>query len=70
MGPRIVRNLITEVVRKLKMRARQYRRLLREEVKKILGRQLSRIQKLFRQRSIGFVLFAGRKFSGSSDLIR
>ena len=71
MGQVLVRNLPAEVVRKLKKRARQRRRSLQEELKDILEQaaqqsptdvqaEVNRIRKLF----------AGRKFSDSSDLIR
>jgi plasmid stability protein len=67
----LVRNLSNEVVRQLKKRARQRRRSLQEELKEILEQaahqnttdvqaEVNRIRKLF----------AGRKFSDSSDLIR
>ena len=71
MGQVLVRNLQTEVVRKLKLRAKQHRRSLQEELKEILedaARQnakdaLARINKVRK-------LFAGRKFGDSSGLIR
>jgi plasmid stability protein len=71
MGQVLVRNLPTEVVRKLKKRARQHRRSLQEELKDILERAAQHSAKDV-QAKINQVrkLFAGRKFSDSSDLIR
>lgn len=71
MGQVLVRNLPTEVVRKLKMRARQHGRSLQEELKNILE-QAAQQNKKDVQAKVNEVrkLFAGRKFSDSSDLIR
>jgi plasmid stability protein len=71
MGQVLVRNLPTEVVRKLKMRARQHRRSLQEELKDILEQAAQQNVKDV-QATVNQVrkLFAGRKFSDSSDLIR
>ena len=71
MGQVLVRNLPTEVVRKLKMRARQHRRSLQEELKDILEQAAQQNAKDV-QAKVHQVrkLFAGRKFSDSSDLIR
>ena len=64
-------NLPKEVVRKLKMRARQHGRSLQEELKNILE-QAAQQNKKDVQAKVNEVrkLFAGRKFSDSSDLIR
>ena len=71
MGQVLVRDLPTEVVRKLKMRARQHRRSLQEELKDILEQAAQQNAKDV-QAKVNQVrkLFAGRKFSDSSDLIR
>jgi antitoxin FitA len=71
MGQVLVRNLPTEVVRKLKTRARQHRRSLQEELKDILEQAAQQNVKDL-QATVNQVrkLFAGRKFSDSSDLIR
>jgi antitoxin FitA len=71
MGQVLVRNLSTEVVRKLKIRAQQHRRSLQEELKDILE-QAARQNAKDVQAKVNQVrkLFAGRKFSDSSDLIR
>jgi plasmid stability protein len=71
MGQVLVRDLPTEVVRKLKMRARQHRRSLQEELKDILEQAAQQNAKNV-QAKVNQVrkLFAGRKFSDSSDLIR
>ena len=71
MGQVLVRNLSTEVVRKLKLRAQQHRRSLQEELKDILE-QAARQNAKDVQAKVNQVrkLFAGRKFSDSSDLIR
>ena len=71
MGQVLVRNLSREVVRKLKMRAQQHRRSLQEELKDILE-QAARHNAKDVQAKVNQVrkLFAGRKFSDSSDLIR
>ena len=67
----LVRNLPTEVVRKLKLRAQQHRRSLQEELKDILEQAALQNAKDV-QAKVNQVrkLFAGRKFSDSSDLIR
>ena len=71
MGQVLVRNLFTEVVQKLKSRAEQHRRSLQEELKDILE-QAARQNAKDVQAKVNQVrkLFAGRKFSDSSDLIR
>ena len=71
MSQVLVRNLPIEVVRKLKMRARQHGRSLQEELKNILE-QAAQQNKKDVQAKVNEVrkLFAGRKFSDSSDLIR
>ena len=71
MGQVLVRHLPTEVIRKLKMRARQHRRSLQEELKDILEQAAQQNAKNV-QAKVNQVhkLFAGRKFSDSSDLIR
>ena len=71
MGQVLVRNLPTEVVRKLKMRAQQHRRSLQEELKDILEQAAQQNTKDV-QAKVNQVrkLFAGRKFGDSSDLIR
>jgi plasmid stability protein len=71
MGQVLVRNLATAVVRKLKIRAQQHRRSLQEELKDILE-QAARQNAKDVQAKVNQVrkLFAGRKFSDSSDLIR
>ncbi|HEY6366789.1 MAG TPA: hypothetical protein VI585_18580 [Candidatus Binatia bacterium] len=71
MGQVLVRNLSTEVVRKLKIRAQQHRRSLQEELKDILE-QAARHNAKDVQAKVNQVrkLFAGRKFGDSSDLIR
>ena len=71
MGQVLVRNLPTTVVRKLKMRAQQHRRSLQEELKDILEQAAQQNAKDV-QAKVNQVrkLFAGRKFSDSSDLIR
>ena len=71
MGQVLVRNLSREVVRKLKIRAQQHRRSLQEELKDILE-QAARHNAKDVQAKVNQVrkLFAGRKFSDSSDLIR
>jgi plasmid stability protein len=71
MGQVSVRNLPTEVVRKLKIRAKQHRRSLQEELKDILENAAQQNAKDVQAR-VNRVrkLFAGRKFNDSSDLIR
>jgi plasmid stability protein len=71
VGQVLVRNLPDKVVRKLKKRARQRRRSLQEELKDILE-QAAQQQATNVQAEIKRIrkLFAGRKFSDSSDLIR
>ncbi len=71
MGQVLVRHLATEVVRKLKIRAQQHRRSLQKELKDILE-QAARQNAKDVQAKVNQVrkLFAGRKFSDSSDLIR
>jgi plasmid stability protein len=48
-------NLPKEVVRKLKMRARQHGRSLQEELKNVLKQAAQQNEKMFRQRSMRFV---------------
>ena len=71
MSQVLVRNLPTEVVRKLKTRAQQHRRSLQEELKDILEQAAQQNAREV-QAKVHQVrrLFAGRKFSDSSDLIR
>jgi plasmid stability protein len=71
MGQVLVRNLPAEVVKKLKSRAKQHRRSLQEELKNILEQAAEHNVKDI-QANVDTVrkLFAGRKFSDSSDLIR
>ncbi len=71
MAQVLVRDLPTEVVRKLKMRARQHRRSLQEELKDILEQAAQQNAKDV-QAKVNQVrkVFAGRKFSDSSDLVR
>ena len=71
MAPVLVRNLPTEVVRKLKLRAKQHRRSLQEELKAILENAARQNAKDV-QAKVNQVrkLFAGRKFGDSSELIR
>jgi plasmid stability protein len=67
----LVRNLGAEVVRKLKLRAKQHRRSLQEELKEILE-DAARQNAKDVQAKVNQVrkLFAGRKFGDSSELIR
>jgi len=67
----LVRNLHTEVVRKLKLRAKDHRRSLQEELKEILEHAARQNVKDVQAR-VNAVrkLFAGRKFGDSSELIR
>jgi len=71
MGQVLVRNLPSEVVRKLKSRAKEHRRSLQEELKEILENAAQQSTKEV-QAKVDQVrkLFAGRRFSDSSDLIR
>jgi plasmid stability protein len=71
MGQVLVRNLPAEVVKKLKSRAKQNRRSLQQELKDILEQAAAHNVKGV-QAKINKIrkLFAGRKFSDSSDLIR
>jgi antitoxin FitA len=71
MGQVLVRNLPTDVVKKLKSRAKQHRRSLQEELKDILEQAAEHNVKDV-QAKVNKVrkLFAGRMFSDSSDLIR
>ena len=66
-----MRNLHTEVVRKLKLRAKQHRRSLQEELKAILE-EAARQNAKDVQAKVNQVrkLFAGRKFGDSAALIR
>ena len=67
----LVRNLHAQVVRKLKLRARQHRRSLQEELKEILE-HAARQNPADARAKVNQVrkMFAGRRFSDSSDLIR
>ena len=71
MAQILVRNLHAQVVRKLKLRARQHRRSLQEELKEILEHAAQQSSTDTRAK-INQVrkLFAGRRFSDSSKLIR
>ncbi len=71
MAQVLVRNLHTEVVRKLKLRAKDHRRSLQEELKEILEHAARQNVKDVQAR-VNAVrkLFAGRKFNDSSELIR
>jgi len=71
MGQVLVRNLHAQVVRKLKLRARQHRRSLQEELKEILEHAAQQNPTDARAK-VNHVrkMFAGRQFSDSSDLIR
>jgi plasmid stability protein len=71
MGQVLVRNLATAVVRNLKMRAKQHRRSLQEELKEILEQAAQQNAKDV-QAKVNEVrkLFADREFSDSSNLIR
>ena len=71
MAQVLVRNIPKELVRKLKMRAQQHRRSLQVELKDILE-QAAQQNTRDVQAKVNEIrkLFAGRKFSDSSDLIR
>jgi plasmid stability protein len=71
MAQVLVRNLRNEVVKKLKLRAKQHRRSLQEELKEILE-DASRQNTGDVRAKVNQVrkLFAGRKFTDSSELIR
>jgi len=71
MGQVLVRNLHAQVVRKLKLRARQHRRSLQEELKEILE-HAARQNPADVQAKVNQVrkMFAGRRFTDSSELIR
>jgi plasmid stability protein len=71
MGQVLVRNLATAVVRNLKMRAKQHRRSLQEELKEILEQAAQQNAKDV-QAKVNEVrkLFADRTFSDSSNLIQ
>jgi len=71
MGQVLVRNLHTEVVKKLKLRAKEHRRSLQEELKEILEQAAQQNAKDV-QTKVNQLrkLFAGRKFADSSLLIR
>jgi antitoxin FitA len=70
MGQVLVRNLPAEVVKKLKSRAKQHRRSLQEELKDILEQAADDVKDVQAKVNKVRKLFAGRKFSDSSDLIR
>ena len=71
MGQVLMRSLPAEVAKKLKSRAKQHRRSLQEELKDILEHAAELSAKGV-QAKVNKVrkLFACRKFSDSSDLIR
>lgn len=71
MAQVMVRNLETAVVKNLKLRAKEHRRSLQEKLKEILEQAARQNTKAI-QAKVKQVrgLFAGRKFSDSSDLIR
>ncbi len=71
MSQVLVRNLGKEIVRKLKLRAKEHRRSLQEELKEILE-DAARQNAKDAQARVNEVrkLFAGRKFCDSSELIR
>jgi plasmid stability protein len=71
MGQVLVRNLGAQVVRKLKLRARQHRRSLQEELREILE-HAARQNPADVQAKVNQVrkMFAGRRFTDSSELIR
>jgi antitoxin FitA len=71
MGQVLVRNLGAQVVRKLKLRARQHRRSLQEELREILE-HAARQNPADAQAKVNQVrkMFAGRRFTDSSELIR
>ena len=71
MGHVLIRNLHAQVVRKLKLRARQHRRSLQEELKEILEHAAQ--QNLADARAkVNQIrkMFAGRRFSDSAELVR
>jgi antitoxin FitA len=71
MGQVLVRNLHSQVVRKLKLRARQHRRSLQEELREILE-HAARQNPVDARAKVNQVrkMFAGRRFTDSSGLIR
>ena len=71
MGHVLVRNLHVQVVRKLKLRARQHRRSLQEELKEILE-HASRQNPADARAKVNQIrkMFAGRRFSDSAELVR
>ena len=71
MGQVLVRNLHSQVVRKLKLRARQHRRSLQEELKEILE-HAARQNPADAWAKVNQVrkMFVGRRFTDSSGLIR
>jgi plasmid stability protein len=71
VGQVLVRNLRRDVVKKLKLRAKQHRRSLQEELKEILE-DAARQNAKDVQAKVNEVrkLFAGRKFGDSAELIR
>ena len=71
MGQVLVRNLRAQVVRKLKLRARQHRRSLQEELREILE-QAAQQNSTDARAKVNQIrkMFADRRFSDSSDLIR
>ena len=71
MGHVLVRNLHAQVVRKLKLRARQHRRSLQEELREILE-HASRQNPADARAKVNQIrkMFAGRRFSDSAELVR
>jgi plasmid stability protein len=71
MGHVLVRNLHVQVVRKLKLRARQHRRSLQEELREILE-HASRQNPADARARVNQIrkMFAGRRFSDSAELVR
>ena len=71
MGQVLVRNLRAQVVRKLKLRARQHRRSLQEELREILE-QAAQQNSTDARAKVNQIrkMFAGRRFSDSSELTR
>jgi antitoxin FitA len=71
MAQVLVKNLHAQVIRKLKLRARQHRRSLQEELREILE-HAARQNPADARAKVNQVrkMFAGRRFSDSSKLIR
>ena len=71
MGQVLVRNLRARVIRKLKLRAQQHRRSLQEELREILEHAAQQNSADARAKvSQVRKMFAGRRFTDSSELIR